>query len=178
MDTFTATEWVNMARTAGTRKIRAEALRQFCVANDFDGEVGDGLSVPQADKIVEAVRAGTLTPYGVANSFAQKLLTEKKAPGTVRSRLQIVKQFFTAMDVAIKPDLWKNRVVQVRKIVLRRHETFTREQITKILTVAPIKAKAVVAFLASTGWRPEELPVLGSAISVGTSPPFKSISGR
>lgn len=149
-DTFTPTEWINLAPSQASVEGRRNATNVFCKANGVAG----------IDELVEKIKSHVLNPYTAANNLVTWLKDHHYLPSSIAEYMTKIHQLYEAVEIPVKRDLWRNRVKRVKSVIAHKRVGLSPEQIKLAMEYASPKLKAQIAFNTCSGWRREELTLV------------------
>jgi integrase len=134
--------------TAYQYSSRLEGFKAF-IEKEYDNRIS-------VDNLLLRVEKGNLDPYNVLNSYAAYLRNCNISALTLKQRIVTVKNFFEYCDIDISPRKFKLKV-KLPKIVRRKKEALSKEDIVEILNVCDnIRLRTYLILLAATGMRAVE----------------------
>ena len=130
-----------LTRSQNTELTYLKGLKRFC----------EEMGIENLDELVEEIKLGKKDANQVYKEFILKLAEKNLAPKTIAAWGSSVKKLFIANGINIS----KNIPIKVYNV----HEDFipSKEELRQALQDAPLRTKAIVTFLASSGLRASEL---------------------
>lgn len=155
--TRNAQTWIDLGSSESVRNTRRLVLRTWLIANDqlVEKDATPSVIAPAADKFVEEVRSGRVDLYVSANRMVNHLLEHHTGgQNTARYYRSTLPHYFRTVKLAdFEEDEYEDAVKSVKGII-RGAGNLTRENVRTLLIKTPsMKAKALFAFMASTGCR-------------------------
>ncbi len=179
----TASNWISLANSEGSRNQRRHALKAWLIANDV-WEARDRWTIGQSqwpglwkrffatvDRTVLKIRSGKLDACESVNRLIDYMNRQNRSSSSTIAYRSFVIKFLRYSRLGIDWEDAQEVIRRVRRVYVIASKFPSRDQIRAMLLASPLKTKVMISMLISTGARlGEVLKVRRSDIDFNKKP--------